>query len=86
MHIDPEWSDAFNALISGEKWWVSLPKDLYEFKEEFLCDPQCSDPSNNFQDIGLWFIQIMPQIRYVCMCGIFLANISEISVVFYFCV
>ena len=37
MHIDPEWSDAFNALIMGEKWWVSLPKDLYEFKDEFSC-------------------------------------------------
>ena len=67
MHIDPEWSDAFNALISGEKWWVSLPKDLYEFKDEFLCDPKCSDPDENFLDIGVWFIQIMPQIRYVCI-------------------
>ena len=65
MHIDPEWSDAFNALILGEKWWVSLPKDLYEFKEEFSCDPKCSDPLDNFQRIGAWFIHIMPQIRYI---------------------
>ena len=34
MHVDPEYTDAFNALISGEKWWVSLPKDLYEFKND----------------------------------------------------
>ena len=65
MHVDPEWSDAFNALIRGEKWWVSLPRDLYEFKDEFLCDPKCSDPSDNFQGIGAWFTHMMPQIRYI---------------------
>ena len=65
MHIDPELTDAFNALISGEKWWVSLPKDLYEFRDEFTCDSLCSDvPKNNFHRlIGAWFIHIMPQIR-----------------------
>ena len=65
MHIDPLLTDAFNALISGEKWWVSLPKDLYEFRDEFKCDSLCSDVPNNFHRlIGVWFIHIMPQIRY----------------------
>ena len=65
MHIDPEWTDAFNALIRGEKWWVSLPKDLYEFNDQFTCNQQCSDPLNNFhREIGVWFIHILPQIRY----------------------
>ena len=64
MHIDPMLTDAFNALISGEKWWVSLPKDLYEFRDEFSCDESCSDPPNNYhRDTGVWFIHIMPQIR-----------------------
>ena len=58
-------TDAFNALISGGKWWVSLPKDLYEFKDEFMCDSLCSDVPNNFhRQIGVWFIHILPQIRY----------------------
>ena len=66
MHIDPLLTDAFNALISGEKWWVSLPKDLYEFRDELTCDPQCSEPFDNFhRQTGVWFIHIMPQIRYV---------------------
>ena len=66
MHIDPEYTDAFNALISGSKWWVSLPRDLYEFRDEFSCDPKCSDLSDNFhQRIGTWFIHILPQIRYI---------------------
>ena len=65
MHIDPLLADAFQALISGEKWWVSLPKDLYEFRDEFMCDSLCSDVPNNFHRIvGVWFIHIMPQIRY----------------------
>ena len=64
MHIDPDWTDAFNALIRGEKWWVTLPKDLYEFKDEFLCDPTCSDQLSYFQQIGAWFTHIMPQMRY----------------------
>ena len=66
MHTDPEFTDAFNALISGEKWWVSLPKDLYEFEDEFTCDQQCSDPLENFHSqTGIWFIHIMPQLRHV---------------------
>ena len=65
MHIDPWLTDAFNALISGGKWWVSLPKDLYEFKDEFMCDSLCSDVPDNFHRlIGVWFIHILPQIRY----------------------
>ena len=64
MHIDPEYTDAFNALIQGEKWWVSLPKDLYEFNDEFKCDRQCSVDLNNFQsDIGVWYNHILPQMR-----------------------
>ena len=68
MHLDPLYADAFQALISGEKWWVSLPKDLYEFRDEYSCDPKCSEPADNFQRItGVWFTHILPQIRYVCM-------------------
>ena len=70
MHIDPELTDAFNALISGEKWWVSLPKDLYEFRDELTCDPQCSEPFDNFhRQTGVWFIHVLPQIRYVLYSG-----------------
>ena len=65
MHIDPALTDAFNALIRGEKWWVSLPKDLYEFRDEFQCDSLCSDPTNNFyKETGVWFMHMLPQIRY----------------------
>ena len=64
MHIDPLLTDAFNALLSGAKWWVSLPKDLYEFKDELTCDNLCSDVPYNFQSlVGVWFIHIMPKIR-----------------------
>ena len=63
MHIDPEYTDAFNALISGEKWWVSFPRDLYEFSEQFVCDPKCSELYDNYLKYGVWFTHILPQIR-----------------------
>ena len=55
MHLDPGVTDAFNALFVGHKWWVALPKDLYEFSKEFTCDKKCSNiptlrRKNNFFD------------------------------------
>ena len=64
MHVDPEHTDAFNALIEGEKWWITMPKDLYEFKEEFSCLDTCSvRPNNYYRTTGVWNIHILPQIR-----------------------
>ena len=66
MHIDPLYTDAFNALIKGKKWWISMPKDLYEFSEEFTCLQTCSgetDTVNYHNDIRLWYLHILPQIR-----------------------
>ena len=64
MHIDPHYTDAFNAQIQGEKWWVSMPKDLYEFWTDLTCLESCSDkPINAHHTIGVWYLDILPQIR-----------------------
>ena len=77
MHIDPVATDAFNALIRGHKWWIYLPKDLYEFNDELSCDEKCSDfikytnvggdidvdEIDNNQQNALWIQHILPQIR-----------------------
>ena len=64
MHVDPTHTDAFNALLKGQKWWVSMPKDLYEYPEELTCLKTCSDGVKNFyHSVGLWFTHILPQIR-----------------------
>ena len=65
MHVDPNFTDAFNGLIRGKKWWVVLPKDLYEFKEDLDCLESCSDQPINFHhSLGVWYIHVLPQIRY----------------------
>ena len=77
MHVDPLSTDAFNALFRGNKWWVYLPADIYEFEEELSCDESCSDLKTyegvNSKDVrdslignqknALWFDHILPQIR-----------------------
>ena len=64
MHIDPDVTDAYNGLISGHKWWLLLPKDFYEFLDELMCDPNCSDVSgrNTFM-AAVWYHTVYPQLR-----------------------
>ena len=77
MHIDPITTDAFNALFRGHKWWVYLPKDVYEFEDQLSCDETCSD-FDQHKDVHdeelksvlnldykheLWLHYILPQIR-----------------------
>ena len=74
LHVDPKGTDAFNALFVGHKWWVVLPKDIYEFDDELSCDEKCSDVATNGQEntqsevdldvsIVIWLKHILPQIR-----------------------
>ena len=71
MHVDPLTTDAYNALFRGHKWWVYLPKDLYEFDEDLSCDSSCSDFVKyantdefiNDQSAKLWYNHMLPQVR-----------------------
>ena len=66
MHVDPLYTDAFNALIKGKKLWVSMPKDLYEFSEELTCSKTCSEKlahTSFHNDVKLWYLHIFPQLR-----------------------
>ena len=65
MHADPLYTDAFNALLKGAKWWVVMPKDLYEYSNELTCLESCSEKVavNYHNDVRLWYIHILPQIR-----------------------
>ena len=77
MHVDPDSTDAFNALLQGHKWWVYFPSDIYKFDEDLSCDESCSEFDNyekfkipNIRDSvmgsqknALWFAHILPQIR-----------------------
>ena len=74
VHTDPEMTDAFNVLFVGHKWWVVLPKDIYELEHELTCDQKCSDivklggenpKGEQDKDITniIWLKHILPQIR-----------------------
>jgi hypothetical protein len=66
MHLDPEATDAWNACLKGNKMWVYLAKDLYEFDNDLSCDPDCSDPLVIEGDIfgaGAWIYTILPQLK-----------------------
>ena len=67
MHIDPFYTDAFNGLVKGEKWWATMPKDLYEFQDEFTCLESCSENENDsvnyLTDVELWYTHMLPQLR-----------------------
>ena len=64
LHIDPIYTDAFNSLLKGEKWWVVLPKDLYEFSTELSCLDTCSETTDFTNGVKLWYSHIFPQLRY----------------------
>ena len=64
MHMDPSVTDAYNGLLIGHKWWLILPKDFYEFIDEWLCDPKCSDPeAADIYKAEAWYHTIYPQMR-----------------------
>ena len=76
LHADPGFTDAFNTIFAGHKWWVFLPKDIYELENEMRCDVKCSNIPKLVGDNPkgeldkdmmniLWFRHILPQIRYL---------------------
>ncbi len=44
-HVDPFYTDAWNTVVRGVKWWILFPLYEYEFLKhdmEMKCDPDCS--------------------------------------------
>jgi len=64
MHIDPAATDAYNTCVVGHKAWAYLPKDLYEFEEDWSCDQACSPGLNELNSAAFWIDNILPQMRF----------------------
>ncbi len=65
MHIDPAATDAYNTCVVGHKAWAYLPKDLYEFEEDWSCDQACSPGLNELNSAAFWIENILPQMRFL---------------------
>ena len=64
LHVDPDVTDAWNAVVVGSKWWAYFPKDVYEAREDFSCDPACSRiEEHDLHNAALWMYNILTQIR-----------------------
>ena len=65
MHSDLLYTDSFNGLLKGKKWWVLMPRDIYEFPQDYSCLKHCSEELslNYHNDVKLWFLHILPQLR-----------------------
>jgi len=63
LHMDPHLSTAWNAVLSGYKWWVVLPAELHA--KDYQCDPACSKASevDRTMNTNDWYAHILPQLR-----------------------
>ena len=61
LHLDPEYTMAWNTVLSGRKWWVLMPPELSP--SSFSCDPSCSKTKEGEISILSWFTHILPQMR-----------------------
>ena len=51
--------------MEGSKWWAYLPKDFYEAKEEWTCNPECSQLEEvDLRNSGIWLYNMLPQLRF----------------------
>ena len=61
LHLDPEYTMAWNTVLSGRKWWVLMPPELSP--SLFSCDSSCSKTKEGDISILSWFKHILPQLR-----------------------
>eukprot|EP00092_Neocalanus_flemingeri_P032574 GFUD01035430.1.p1 GENE.GFUD01035430.1~~GFUD01035430.1.p1 ORF type:complete len:611 (-),score=162.78 GFUD01035430.1:61-1893(-) len=63
LHTDPEYTSAWNTVLSGHKWWVLMPPEVQP--DPFLCyeDCSCEDCGNGGIRIHSWFTHVLPQLR-----------------------
>ena len=61
LHLDPEYTMAWNTVVSGKKWWVLMPPELSPTL--FSCDSTCSKIKEGDISVLSWFTHVLPQLR-----------------------
>ncbi|KAL7545918.1 hypothetical protein ACHAWF_012569 [Thalassiosira exigua] len=54
-HLDPVRTDAWNALVSGRKWWVLYPRGAAQDEDSVNCDEACSSKEPSRPD---WYANV----------------------------
>ena len=63
LHLDPDYTVAWNTVLSGVKLWSVLPLDMIPVSpDQFSCQPSCSQVREGEISIESWFSNILPQL------------------------
>ena len=63
LHLDPDYTVAWNTVLSGVKLWSVLPLDMIPVSpDQFSCQPSCSQVREGEISTESWFSNILPQL------------------------
>ena len=62
LHQDPDYTSAWNSLLTGVKLWALLPLDLSQ-DSAFMCSPDCSRSREGDISVQSWFSHLLPQLE-----------------------
>ena len=63
LHLDPDYTIAWNSLLSGVKLWALLPLELGPPLENvFTCSAECSEGREGEISVEAWFSHLLPQL------------------------
>ena len=62
LHMAPDYTSAWNSLLSGVKLWALLPLELGQ-ESAFLCSAECSRTREGEISVESWFSHLLPQLE-----------------------
>ena len=64
LHLDPDYTVAWNSLLTGVKYWALLPLEVGPPLENvFTCSAECSESREGEISVEAWFSHLLAQLR-----------------------